>query len=248
MISPSPTCLCVAVLGVRPRSCSARVTAGSGTSTSCCWRSPTYGRLAGVPRILPVPVRVPRRAARHDRSMWAYRFRRRPPLQRHGERVRLPDPRPLVWGPDGWLATMKTPFHDSPGPPSSTRSAGTSPWPAIAGPASAVQRVTAAAPLGRYGDHRGRRRDLWFGWYGSTPVRRCRPWISRASGGSRPTRPSPHRPPASWRCSWRTPGPISGIRVSRSTGSSRDSSRSPVRVIGCRRSGRSASVRSPVSS
>ena len=54
----------------------------------------------GVPRVLPVPVRV-RRHVQHDHDRFhgrAHRVRRGPDLQHRGERVHLPDHRPLGMG------------------------------------------------------------------------------------------------------------------------------------------------------
>ena len=87
---------------------------------------------------------------------------------------------------------------------------------------------------------------LWFGWYGFNPG-------SHAVGdGLRRHRPGRGQHDARrvcrWarrRCSSSIPGRRSGTRASRSTASSPDSSRSRVRVIGCHRSERSASVPSP---
>ena len=159
-----------------------------------------------------------------------------------------------VWGPDGWLATMKTPFHDF---------AGSTVVHSIGGFIALAGAIALGPRLGRKFKRDGGGMPpghdmaiaavggviLWFGWYGFNPGSTLSAMDFEGIGRVADQHHARGvRPAGSWRCSSSTRGPTSGTRASRSTASSPASSRSRVRVIGCRRSGRSVSVRSPVSS
>ena len=90
---------------------------------------------------------------------------------------------------------------------------------------------------------------LWFGWYGFNPGSTLSAMDFEGIGRvATNTTLAACRRPGSWRCSSSIHERTSGTRASRSTASWPDSSPSRVRVIGCRRSVRSVSARSPVSS
>ena len=116
-----------------------------------------------------------------------------------------------VWGPDGWLATMNTPFRDF---------AGSTVVHTIGGVIALAGAIALGPRIGRKFKRDGGGMPpghdmilaslggviLWFGWYGFNPgSARCRRWTSRASAGSPPTRPSRRAPVVWWRCSTSTP-------------------------------------------
>ena len=155
-----------------------------------------------------------------------------------------------VWGPDGWLATWNTPFRDF---------AGSTVVHTIGGMIALAGAIALGPRLGRKfkrdggGMPPGHDMTIAARRWRDPVVRlvRVQPRQHAVGDGLRRYRPGRGQHDARGvcrrsvdRCSSSIRS-ASGIRASRSTASSPVSSRSRVRVIGCHRSVRSASVRSP---
>ena len=175
-----------------------------------------------VPGVLLVPVRL-RRHVQHDHvgcDGRPDRVRRRPHLQHRGERVHLPDHRPLD------LGSRRLARDDEDAVPRLRRFHGRAHGRrhdrarrcdrARTAHRSQVQAGRRRhATRSRHDARRTRRRDPVVRLVRLQPrLARCRRWTSPASAGSRPTPRSPRAPAVSWRCSSSIPARTSGTRAS----------------------------------
>jgi len=158
-----------------------------------------------------------------------------------------------IWGPNGWLATMDTPFRDF---------AGSTVVHTVGGVLALCGAIALGPRLGRKFKRDGGGMPpghnmtlaalgaviLWFGWYGFNPGSTLSAMDMEGIGRVATNTRWPPVPGRSWRCSGSSSRPRSTTSASASTACSPDSWRSPVRATGCRQPDRSPSVRSPGSS